>query len=344
MTNSHQNFSDYLREYQAQGIGPLLYSLILEIVQQGIGRYPPQIYSPNETWDEDAISALAHDFALEKLLRLGWLEHYLLANDSTSGLMSALRRDFQHFLINRKKRSEYGNLFKRVRHILEVDSRFVACSVSSRSIATLWTLASSELPMLKGSVERLDEVLAAMFAVGLPPLAVYRADSLKLSHLISNKDLASLLEHTLRSLDMCVSFDLIMSGLRYRLNLLDIDVRSLEEPVGMYNGSSDTVPTYGDILASSSDVSSEVGVEETAYDLYERISDRQRLILGAFNSEEKPTLERIGMIVGVSKSTVSTELKTIAEQIDQAELSEEEAERVLAELTEICWRRYLAST
>ena len=339
MRTAYHEFDDYLREYGAQGVGPLLYELILDIVQQVAGVYPPNIYSPNGTWDEDAVSALAHDFTLEKLLRLGWLEHYLLAHDSTAGLVSALSRDFRHFLINRRKRTEYGNLFKRVRGILEADNRFVICAASPKPSATLWGLASWDPPG-KGNVEHIEEVVAVMFTFRLPPLLVYRPDSLKLSHLISNKDLAALLEHTFRTLDKCVTLELLMSGLRYRLNLLDVDVRSLEQPVISAGRVADEAYTYSDVIAAPGDVSLEAEVSETANDLYERLSNRQRAILVALGEEGKPTLEQIGEIVGISKSTVSAELKVIAERIHDSDLSEVEAERVLLELMEIYSTRH----
>src|SRR5689334_14642957 len=119
-------FQDYVDEYIAEGIGPLLYHLILDAVRQVVVRYPPSLYSPDRVWDEGAVRGICHDFILTRLIKAGWLSHHLMAQESVEGLKRVIRRDVKHFLINQKRRSEYTNIFTRLYHILREDTRFRA--------------------------------------------------------------------------------------------------------------------------------------------------------------------------------------------------------------------------
>lgn len=327
------DFKHYLREYESQGVGKLLYALILGLVGQTIKHYPPEIYSPNEIWDEDAISALCHDFTMEKLLRKGWLEYHLLTQQTIAGLTQVLTRDFRHFLISRRKRSVYLNLFKRVKTLLRNDHSFKCFYPHQKSIATVWGLSKWEEPEL---AQELDEVLAAMFAVRLPPLVRYRADSKKLSHLLSNDDLGRLLEESFEALGKCITLQLLMESLRYRLDLVEIDIVSLDEPIGKH---SQVAPlTYADVVPDSTSPSREVSATLYAEDIYERLTDRQRGVVALRLSRAGSTLEQIGDRIGVSKSTVHNDLATVAELVDAADLTQKEAEELLSHLCKLCLR------
>ena len=66
-------------EYASVGLGEYLYQELLRTVRTVSQRYPIS-YSPTGRWDEGAFTALAHDWAIAKLWRLGHLEHLLLTN------------------------------------------------------------------------------------------------------------------------------------------------------------------------------------------------------------------------------------------------------------------------
>ncbi len=325
------DFKDYLREYEAQGIGTLLYALILDLVRQVVRRYPPGIYSPNQVWDDDAITALCHDFTVEKLLGAGWLEHHLLAEETIAGLKRVLRRDFRHFLISRRRRSEYLNLFGRVRKILRDDPRFQAYRAHGNAAAGIWGL---DKWTNKEIAQQLDGVVEAMFTVELPPLIRYRADSKKLSHLISNADLGRLLESTFRTVDRYISLGLLMEGLRYRLSLLESAAISLDEPVGRQD--EDRGQTYADIVPDLANPETEVTSVQIAEDIFEMISDRQRRVLALRLSLTDPTLKQIGKRIGVSKSTIHNDLTVVTQHIASTGATKEEAEKVILYLSELC--------
>lgn len=314
----------YLTEYQAEGVGELLYDLIMGTIEHVTKRYPPTVYSPNGIWDDDAISSLCHDFVVEKLLQAGWLEHYLLSLETLAQFQRVLERDFRHYLINRKNTTEFQNLVKRVRRMLHDDTSFR--NQSQTNAGELWGLSSWAE---KDVIQELEDVVRAMFSTSLPPLIRYRTSSKKVSHLISNQDLQRLLDSTFRELDRYVGFSLLVDALRYRLNLFDVEVVSLNEPLKY--GSS----TYADIVPSEGEKSS-IDLPEIARQIVEQLSERQKQILGLYFTLEKPTLEQIGARLGISKSTVSNDLRTVEKCVASANLMEAEAESLFARLSEFC--------
>jgi hypothetical protein len=326
-------FQDYLGEYTAQGIGPLLYALILDIVRRIVQHYPSQIYSPNQVWDEDAISGLCHDFIMDKLLAAGWLEHHFLTQETRKGLEWVLKRDFRHFLISRKTRSEYSNLFGRVKRILNENSSFTTNANDKSLQPGFWGLTGWEN---KSIAQDRDEVLQAMFAVELPPLVRYRADSKKYSHILGNAHLTQFLKDTFRKLDKYVGLSLLMDGLRYRLNLLEAEYISLDEPIGAQHDPDHL--NFGDLVSDSPGIFMETNAREIAMDVFERLSDRQRHILATFSLSAKPTLVEIGKQVHASKSTVKNEIDEIKKSIATFDIAPEEIEEVFSFLLETCRR------
>lgn len=325
------DFAAYRREYEAEGIGRLLYGLIIKLVRQVVMRYPADIYSPNRAWDEDAIISVCHDFTMEKLLEAGWLEHHLLAQNTVVGLKRVLRRDLIHFLINRRRRSEYQSVFGRVKRILRNDHRFKVIHTHRKAAAEVWGLNGW---VEKEIAQRLDEVIEAMYAIPLPPLIRYRPDSKKFSHLLSNHSLTQLLESTFRILDKQIRLDLLVEGLRYRLGLLEAGVVSLDEPISGQNEGEGQ--TYAEVVASFTKPELEVTSTEIAEDIVERLTDRQRSVLALRLSLRNPTLEQIGDHMNVSKSSIHNDLTTIVQSIAAAGLTQEEAEKVLLQISELC--------
>lgn len=322
---------DYLLEYESEGIGDLLYSLIAGVVKHDAPRYPPGVYSPNQVWDEDAVSSISHDFIMDKLLKAGRLEHHLLAQENLAGLKKALRYDFRQFLINHRHRTEYLNIFLRVKKILYNDSRFRALNQDSSLSTSIWGLGQWTN---KDIAQKLEEVVEAMFAVELPPLVQYRPDSKKLSHLLSNNGLADLLELTFRRIDKYISINLVMDGVRYRLNLLDTDPISLDEP--LEQESDNSLVTKGDFIPDPTDLETQLTVSQITEDLFEQLSDRQRRVLALRLSTPESTLERLGELIGISKSTIYNDLTAIERLISNTDLTQEEAEQTLARLSELC--------
>lgn len=318
------DFRVFVSEYQAEGIGENLYTFIWNLVERATRRYPATWYSPNGVWDEDAIGGLCHDFIVDKLLKAGWLEYYLVALETVEQLQRALQRDYRHFLINRRKRDEFQNLVRRVRQLLTTNQKFANCSASN-----LWGLSEWDV---QESVQRLDEVVEAMYKTSLPPVTRYRANSRKISHLISGPDLERLLVETLRELHRCIDFRLLIQALRFRLNLMDVQEFSLDEPLASQNDNSDT---YADVIPAIPGTAS-IELLEIAQRIYSQLSVRQRRTLATYLSLEKPTLGGVSDELGISRSTVGRDLDNIQKYIVAAEVTEEEAQKLFEHLSELC--------
>jgi predicted DNA-binding protein YlxM (UPF0122 family) len=125
-----------------------------------------------------------------------------------------------------------------------------------------------------------------------------------------------------------------MDGLRYRLNMLEVDSVSLDEPVGELGRDSGLI--YADIVPDLVDLEMKVTSAQIAEDIFERLTDRQRRVLALRLSLMDPTLEQIGECVGVSKSTVHNDLAVVSQYIAAIDIAQEETEEVLLRLSEIC--------
>jgi DNA-binding CsgD family transcriptional regulator len=322
-------YTEYLDEYRSEGIGLKLYSLILDIVSSRVRNYPPEIYSPNNVWDEDAITAICHDFTLVILIGRGHLEYDLLANETILGLRKALVSDLQRFLISTRRRSEYLNIYARVRRILTTETRFRSIGATAHGKGS-WGLAGWAG---EAYCQDLNEVISAMFEVDLPPAVKYRADSRKLSHVIGNADLSRLLDETLVALNRWTSLDLLMEGIRYRLGLFEATQLSLDEPIG---AEGDDPLTLADTVPDAAGPSPISASTDMAEHIFEMLSDRQREILRMRLSPEEMSLEQIAERIGVGKSTVHNDQRTILRYIAGAGFDETEAETILSQLAVLC--------
>ena len=326
------SFDDYRKEYLAErGIGNLLYDLIFNITQDVARPYPAHIYSPNQVWDTDSLVAVCHDFTMDRLLGKGRLNYFFLTQETTEGLVRCIQSDLRHYLINHRQRSEYLNLFGRLKRILSTDSRFKAFYAPGKFALSVWGLSSWANPV---TAERSDEVIQALAQVQIPRLVRYRPDSKKFSHVLSTLELGRLLEGALLKLGKSIPIQLLMDGLRYRLDLLELDDVSLDEEIGRATGNDEL--TYADITEDSKSRESSVAAEEILEDIFNKLSDRQRRILHTYLSSENPTLETVARTVSLSKSLVHNELGNIEQLIHSADTTQEEVEIILSKLADAC--------
>ncbi len=186
----------------------------------------------------------------------------------------------------------------------------------------------------KEVAQRLDTVLNAMFEVSLPPLVIYRADSAKFSHLLSNDDLVRLLEATFVSIDQWIGLDLLMEGLRYRLSLVAADTISMNELTELE--SAHLHQMIADAITDFDDPAVVVPVAQTAEHTFDMLSDRQRIVFALRLLQPELTLEDIGSRVHTSKSTVDNELGVVARRLRAMDVTQDEAERVIERLKELC--------
>ena len=323
-------FSDLLNEYQSIGIGPLIYSLVCNIVSEVTRYYPPSVYSPNGVWDEDAVSGICNDFIINKLLNKGWLDSYFFSLDSIEGLKRVLKRDFRHYLISKKTRTEKNNIYMRVKKILKNNPKFQVSGDSAGS-GSLWGLTGWAQ---EDVVQDPHDVMMVLETVQLPPFIRYRSDSVKISPLIGNLELLKLIEETIVELDKRISLGVLVEAICNRLGVLTDEIISLDDTPGDENDQllADFIPN------SDTHIETEVSSKQIAEDIYERLSDRQREILALHFELQAPTLVDIGKRLGISKSTVSNELFNIERVIRDSKPSSSEIDLVIPLLKELFTR------
>lgn len=324
-------FEDYYREYQTEGVGELLYGVVVTEVMGTAKHYPPEVYAPNHVWDQDAFDSVIQDFTVDWMLESGRLEYYLLSCECLRCLKAGIHSELKRYLANQKRRSEYLNLFRRVKVILSQQEAFQLFTGRLDDIsASIWGLKDwTDKPI----AQRFEHVLTAMYSVTLPPIIKYRADSKKLSPLLSNQDLQKLLLETFGFLDQYVGFAVLMRAVEYRLNIHDAGEVSLDQPISATNDQ-----TFAEIYTGHASLESEVSSKLLAEELYEQLTDRQRMVLASYTSLQNPTIDEISGETGVPRTTVHNELRRVAEMIAQNSVTPDEATEILRTLGSACVR------
>jgi DNA-directed RNA polymerase specialized sigma24 family protein len=323
-------FQNLVNEYASVGFGELHYREVLRMVRAVVlgRRYPPS-YSPTGRWDEDAFTALAHDWISQKLLRYHQLEHLLLSNQTLGGFRKGLELSFVQYLIGQKKRTTLDNLFRRASAILEADARFYCFSESQKKANRLWGLATWEQPEAYQGPE--EELIA--FGLRLPGIRVirYRANAKKLSPVISDHELGNFLEALLDSVGGLINLSQFATVFRFRFNLLEVTEVSLDEPV--FTDEDGHALRRGDMLAAETVTEEVLLEEEVARSLLTALSVRQQQVLLEY-AHPDATLTSVAERLGCSKSTVDNELRRVMEALRGSTDTIEEAEAVYARLVE----------
>jgi len=322
------HFNDYLNEYQAIGVGPLMYDLIYGVTAKTASFYPPLIYSPNGVWDDDAISDICNDFILNKLLKNRWLDSYFLALDSINGLKNSLQRDFKHYLSNKKVRTEKNNLYMRVLKILRDNPDIFKQVASTNSGGSLWGLSTWAS---KEAAQDIQVILANVALIQLPRLIRYRPDSEKLSPLLRNPDLLALMKKIFDAVGQWVSLSMLFEAICIRLGVLADEIVSLDDPINREKSQvlADVTPGF-DIHVETA-----ISARQLAEDIFEQLSDRQREILSFQFSLESPNLVEMGARLSLSKSTVSYELTNIGLIFKENEIDLSDVNPVIENLIEL---------
>lgn len=323
---------DTLRaEYASSGVGELLYAETLLTAHAVVhGHRYPASYSPTGVWDEDAISGLAHDWVVHKLLGRGQLEHLLLSNESLRGFRKGLELSFADFLIGQRKRSALDNLFERAGNILETDARFKPFVESRKKASRFWGLAAwTSRQAYQGPDEEL--IAAGLRQQGVRVIH-YRGDARKQSPVVSDRDLGDLLVALLQDLGQLLSLAQFATIFAFRFNLLEAMVLSTEQTI-LDDGAGPAL-TLGDTLrAPDPGVDTELLVEEALAGLLPMLSDRQRRAVLAC-SQPGGTLVAVAEQLGCSKSTVENELRRVERMILEHAEDTEEARRIYERLLE----------
>ncbi|MGI8549444.1 MAG: sigma factor-like helix-turn-helix DNA-binding protein [Dehalococcoidia bacterium] len=325
------DLDELVQEYATAGIGEQLYRAVLRTVPTVVLRFRyPLTYSPTGRWDDDAFTALAHDWALAKLLKYGQIEHLLLANTTLAGFRKGLELSFRQFLISQKKRTALDNLFQRAAVALETDHRFRLLQDTGRKATRVWGLSSwQNAEHFQGEDATL---IAAAFRVPEVPVIRYRPEALKLSPVINVQHLAEFLAALLREIRAALNLDQMLVAMKYRFNLLDASEISLEIPVAA--DSEGHSLQLGEIIGDAVSVEDVVVTQETAETVLHELSPRQRLILREYVQPDA-TLTSVAEVAGCSKSTVDNELRRSMLSIRRNTSDMNEAQAVYEQLIDL---------
>ena len=96
------NYAELREECELDGIGPLFWELLLAVCGRVARRYPPAVYNHGEPWNDESLSDLAQDVALQRLLdekenQLGYVLRLATDEDSLARLLAfQIRRVLSH--------------------------------------------------------------------------------------------------------------------------------------------------------------------------------------------------------------------------------------------------------
>jgi hypothetical protein len=331
MDEAESRLSVLREEYATVGVGDEIYSEIRNIVKAAVrgGNYPP-MYSPTRIWDEEAFYTLANDFIVEKLHKRNYLAYLLQASTSMRAFRKSIESVFIRFLISKKKRTVFDNLFGRASLILSGDSRFKCFMPSPKKAHSQWGLSAWNAKEVFNSRE--EDLIKVGLALGGFKAVEYRLDARKISHIVSNKELADYIYHLFVATDSLLILPQILTVLKYRFNLLEVAEVSLEEPVS--EDEEGNILTMGDTLATPEPSTATLETDEAAREVLLLLSPRQKQIFTEFQ-EYGATLLSVGENVGCSKSTVDNELRYIYSSISEVVDDEEQARAVYRRMLEI---------
>jgi RNA polymerase sigma factor (sigma-70 family) len=321
---------ELVREYANQGIDERLYAEIVNTVRAVVygRRYPPS-YSPTGRWDDHALTALAHDWTMTKLLRYGHLEHFLASNEDLRGFRKGLELSFRDFLIGQKRRTVLDNLFQRANMILVSEDRFRLFNDTGKKATRLWGLSNwQNVQPFQGSDGQLIEI---GFRLPALPVIRYRPDARKLSPILSDRDLAEFIASLLGAAQELLSLERMMVVFKYRFALLEVTEMSLDEPLSI--DQEGHALSLQQILGTDEAIEEQFSVAETAEAVLRDLTPRQRRVLWEYVQPDA-TLTRVAELVGCSKSTVDNELRRAMQTIREYTGGYDEARNVYERLIE----------
>lgn len=153
-------------ECEQERIGPLLWSLLVEVAGRVSRKYPPHLYNEGETWSDEAHIDLAQEVALVRLLEENQLEYVLTAADESSGdrhetLARLLAFQVRRVLSHRRRKTVVDRLHGRVKALV-ADPRFQTTEVGGDTGVALEGEPSSARPMTDAEVRHGASLIASI--------------------------------------------------------------------------------------------------------------------------------------------------------------------------------------
>lgn len=108
-------FDKLRREYEAMTIGPLIWTLTVELAGMVGRRYRPAAYNRGAAWDDASVEELAQETAVELLIGERQIDYIFTSADSTEDVRRLLVRNVKRALWRRHSETVVDRLMGRVR-------------------------------------------------------------------------------------------------------------------------------------------------------------------------------------------------------------------------------------
>jgi hypothetical protein len=284
-------------------------------------RYRASLYSPSGEWDADGVADLVSEFIVERGIKRGAVLAALQRAESTVGCASYLERSLHRFAISERVRTVAGNIYTRLRGVLDDDAvlRRLAGG-GSRPAYGLHAWADEPPPVaddsdLRGADRHLPgDVEWVEYTTGERQSPGIAADDLR-------RIARALVEGT----GKLITADQIMRIIEARYGLR----RDVAAAVN--------VQAASDVAAEGAGPLQELVAEDLARRALGKLTGRQKDILCLMTGEHPPLSVRdIAARLNLSKSLVSKEQQAIAAVARQLRVTERaEQGQVLAALSRL---------
>lgn len=264
----------------------LLYRTVRAVVRRD-RLPPPEGYT---SWDDEAVQEATHEFVAEHLLGKGRINTLLLRATDERSFEQLLAAYIRNFFRDRLRRSARGALLRRLGAILDGEPRFLlwVSGGTRHGSDSLWGLADWTNP------EPFIGLAAALAPAAwrIPGITTirWRPEAARRSPVADTRSLIRFMEGVLDAADGLLSVPQLVEIAAYRFALHEVPAFvSVDEP------SSVSVPEP--VEHRPDEV---IAARTKAEDVYEQLSERERLILLRLGDDYRV----IGEELGIPKSTV----------------------------------------
>ena len=309
MLLSDPHFLEHKRRFRQTGeIDAELLALLRRLVRAFASDLDPEL-SPHGTWDVHA-----YDDALqgwyEKRLHRGALASAFDRSSAARPFLDRLERNFGHYLDNERKRSETGNILRRMRLLLRTEPEFREWIAASRGGPGWWGLSSWDDPKPYGGSDA--ELVEHARQTGEFEITRYGQEAAKLDPVLLNPELKRFLIALFAEVRALLTHTDLKIALQRRFDLDAVgEVVSLEgesERVGANRTERSAVD-----LRQPDDEIDEGEIDAAARNAIKQISGRQsKVLVRRFRQGTSATLDEIAAELGIARGSVANDLKNAA--------------------------------
>lgn len=302
---SSPTLDDLRAEFEARDVRGWIWSWLAEMLTAYVRgrlatRYRGSLYSPSGVWDDDGTRDLVNEFIIERGLKRGAVLAAIQRAESAVGCVAYLERSFHRFAISERVRTVSGNIYTRLRAVLDDD-------------AVIRRLAGIGPRAAYGRFDWADDPPAAATDLDLRTIERHLPADVRWieyetgdrqSPGIGTDDLRRIARALVEGVGVLLTADQIMRVIEARFGL----ERDVPAPEGVEVASA--------VAVSANEPLQQLVAEELARRVLSGLTARQRDILRLMTGEYPPlTVRELGGRLGLSKSLVSNEQHAIADVV-----------------------------